>query len=91
MNIYITNYCHHSFTVECQSQLSSAVEKERNAVEKELTFQARVSALETQLTSLRQERSQLLASLELERAKLETLEEGQQRYIHFHLQVKGYI
>ena len=54
-------------------------EKERGAVEKYLTLQSRVSAMETQLGSLRQEKSQLLATLELERAKLETLEEGQQR------------
>ena len=65
--------------VEAQAQLGSASEKERNAVEKELTLQSRVSALETQLGSLKQEKSQLLATLELERAKLETLEEGQQR------------
>ena len=54
-------------------------EKERGAVEKYLTLQSRVGAMETQLGSLRQEKSQLLATLELERAKLETLEEGQQR------------
>lgn len=65
--------------VEAQTQLNLAVEKERSASEKEATLQSRVTALENQLAALRQERVQLLASLELERAKLETLEEGQQR------------
>ncbi len=67
------------FTVEAQTQLASSTEKERNAVEKELALQSRVGVLETHLSSVRQEKSQLLASLELERAKVETLEEGQLR------------
>jgi len=67
-------------TVEAQTQLNLSSEKERGAVEKYLTLQSRVGAMETQLGSLRQEKSQLLATLELERAKLETLEEGQQRW-----------
>ncbi len=65
--------------MDVQTQLATSTENERSAVEKELTLQSRVSILEAQLSSLRQEKSQLLASLELERAKLETLEEGQQR------------
>ena len=48
-------------------------------MEKHLTLQSRVGAMEAQLVSLRQEKSQLLATLELERAKLETMEDGQQR------------
>ena len=69
----------HCPLVDAQTQLASATEKERSAVEKELTLQSRIGTLDAQLSSLRQEKSQLLASLELERAKLETLEEGQQR------------
>lgn len=65
--------------VEAQTQLNLSSEKERNAVEKHLTLQSRVGAMEAQLVSLRQEKSQLLATLELERAKLETMEDGQQR------------
>lgn len=65
--------------VEAQTQLNLSSEKERNAVEKYLTLQSRVGAMEAQLVSLRQEKSQLLATLELERAKLETMEDGQQR------------
>ena len=67
-------------TVQTQAQLSQSSEKERSAVEKELTSQSRVRNLETQLSSTKQEKSQLLASLELERAKLQTLEENQHRY-----------
>ena len=65
--------------VEVQTQLNVALEKERSAVEKHLTLKSRVGALETQLSSIKQEKSQLLATVELERAKLETLEESQHR------------
>ena len=44
-----------------------------------MTLQSRVRALETQLSSTKQEKLQLLATLELERAKLQTLEESQHR------------
>ena len=44
-----------------------------------MTLKSRVGALESQLSSVKQERSQLLATVELEKAKLETLEEGQHR------------
>lgn len=57
-----------------------AVEKERGSTEKMMTLQSRVTALEKQTTSLRQDKSRLTASLELEKAKVETLEESQQRY-----------
>ena len=67
------------FIVDAQAQLNLAVERERTAVEKEMRLQSRVNALETQLSGIRQEKSQLLATVELERAKLETLEEGHHR------------
>ena len=67
------------FAVQTQAQLSQSSEKERSAVEKEMTLQSRVRALETQLSNTKQEKSQLLATLELERAKLQTLEESQHR------------
>ncbi len=66
-------------TVDAQAQLSAALEKERSATEKMMLLKSRVTSLETQLGSTRQEKSQLLATIELERAKLETLEEGQHR------------
>ena len=65
--------------VDTQAQLNVVLEKERSATEKEMTLKSRVSALETQLSTVRQEKSQLLATVELERAKLETLEESQHR------------
>ena len=66
-------------TVALQAQLSQSSEKERTAVEKEMTLQSRVTILETQASSLRQEKSQLLASEELVKAKLQTIEEEQHR------------
>ena len=65
--------------VEAHSQLNTAVEKERSAVERDMTLQSRVVGLEGQLSALRQERSQLVASLEMEKTKLQTLEETYQR------------
>lgn len=65
-------------TLQAQSTQSS--EKERAAVEKEMTLQSRMTILETQASSLRQEKSQLLASEELLKAKLQTIEEEQHRY-----------
>ena len=65
--------------VDAQTQLTVALDKERSAVEKEMTTSSRVTVLENQLSSLRQEKSQLLAEAELGQAKLETLEEGQHR------------
>ena len=65
--------------MDAQAQLNVALDKERSAAEKELTLRSRVAALETQLSNVRQEKSQLLATVELERAKLETLEESQHR------------
>ena len=78
---------HFTHTVEAQTQLNSASEKERSATEKFLTFQSRLGSLEEQLTSVRQERSQLVASLEAERTKLSTLEETHRRCVHMHMYV----
>ena len=65
--------------MDAQTQLNIALDKERSAVEREMTMKSRVNALENQLSNVRQEKSQLQATVELERAKLETLEEGQHR------------
>ena len=65
--------------VEAHSQLNTAVEKERSAIERDMTLQSRVGGLEGQLSALRQERSQLVASLQMEKTKLQTLEETHQR------------
>lgn len=66
-------------SVESQAQMNAAVEKERTVVERELSLQSRVSGLESQVNSLRQERSQAVAALEIEKTKLQTLEESYQR------------
>ena len=65
--------------VDAQTQLSIASEKERSVQEREMTLQNRVGVLEARLGSLRQEKSQLVASLELEKTKLQSLKEEQQR------------
>ena len=78
---YLKHYVNFRATVEAQTQLSMAVEKERSSTEKMMTLQSRVTALEKQTTSLRQDKSRLTASLELEKAKVETFEESQQRYL----------
>lgn len=67
--------------VESQTQMNEAIEKERVAVEKEMTLQSRVTGLENQVQSLCQERAQLSAALETERTKLQTLQETYQRYL----------
>ena len=59
--------------------MNEAIDKERVAVEKEMTLQSRVTGLENQVQSLRQERAQLAAALEMEKTKLQTLEETYQR------------
>ncbi|XP_013402837.1 TATA element modulatory factor isoform X2 [Lingula anatina] len=61
---------------DAQSQLAVAVERERTASEKVLELQSKVSALETQNASLRQEKSRLMAQLEMEKAKVEMLEDA---------------
>ena len=62
--------------VEAQGQLAAAVEKERFASEKLMESSMRLSSLESQISSLRQERSRLLAELDVERAKVELVEEA---------------
>ena len=62
-------------SAEAQGQLAAAVEKERVASEKVIDINARLTSLESQVNSLRQEKSRLSAELEMERAKAEVLEE----------------
>ncbi len=52
------------------------MEKERAASEKLLEVNARLASLESQVASLRQDKSRLSAELEMERAKAEVLEEA---------------
>jgi len=62
-------------TAEAQTQLASATEKEHFANDKLLEVSTRLSSLESQISYLRQERSRLLADLEVERTKCELMEE----------------
>jgi chromosome segregation ATPase len=62
--------------VEAQSQLATVTENERFATEKLMEANVRLASLESQISSLRQERSRLLAELELERTKVELIEES---------------
>ncbi|XP_064639723.1 TATA element modulatory factor-like isoform X2 [Lineus longissimus] len=64
---------------EAQTQVADLGERERLKNEKVIELSSRVSALETQVGTLRQEKSQLVASLEIERAKLEVLEDTQHK------------
>ena len=61
--------------------MASATEKERFASEKLMEVNARLSSLESQISSLRQERSRLLADLEVERTKLELVEEAKTKWV----------
>jgi hypothetical protein len=69
--------------VEAQTQLATAIEKERFASEKQMESSMRLSSLESQISSLRQERSRLLAELDVERAKVELAEEAKHKYEYF--------
>lgn len=68
--------CCYVFVAEAQTQLAGATEKERFASEKLMEVNARLSSLESQISVLRQERSRLLADLEVERTKYELVEEA---------------
>lgn len=64
---------------EAQAQLAAAVEKERSGCEKVLEASMRLATLDSQVTSLRQEKSRLQAQLEMERTKVQLLEESKSR------------
>ena len=68
-------------SAEAQTQLAGATEKERFASEKLMEVTARLSSLESQISSLRQERSQLLADLEVERTKFELMDEAKTKSV----------
>lgn len=64
---------------EAQIQLVEAQEKERVATEHALELNSRVTAVESQLATYRQDKSRLEATLEVERTRLETAEEARSR------------
>ena len=71
-------------TAEAQAQLAAAVEKERFASEKLMESNVRLSGLESQISYLRQERSRLVAELEVAKAKVEVAEEAKLKYVSIH-------
>ncbi|OCT83464.1 TATA element modulatory factor [Xenopus laevis] len=64
---------------ESQTLLASAVEKERASTEEVLTFKTQISAIESQNSLLRQEKSRLQAQLEVEKSRLLKMEEDHSR------------
>ncbi|OCT85945.1 hypothetical protein XELAEV_18024114mg [Xenopus laevis] len=64
---------------ESQTLLASAVEKERASTEELLAFKTQISAIESQNSLLRQEKSRLQAQLEVEKNRLLKLEEDHSR------------
>lgn len=64
---------------EAQIQLVEAQEKERVAAEHALELNSRLTAVESQLATYRQDKSRLEATLEVERARLEAAEEARSR------------
>ena len=61
--------------------MAAAVEKERSTTETAMMATSKVSSLESQLALIRQEKSKLLASLEVEKTKVQSLEEQKERYV----------
>lgn len=64
------------FAAEINNQLAVATEKDHIATEKVQDQSAKLKALETQISSIRQEKSQLTAMLEMEKSKSEMLEDS---------------
>lgn len=64
---------------DAQLQLAEAQEKERVATEHALQLNSRLTAVESQLVTYRQDKSRLEATLEVERAKQDTVEDARSR------------
>ena len=68
-----------NFSAEAQNQLATATEKERIASENAMESSSRINILDTQLSSLKQEKSKLTAELEMCKIKLSTLQDERNR------------
>ena len=66
---------------EAQNNLIAAIEKERSASEKLMDLTMRLGGLESQVSTHRQEKARLQAELEIERAKVEVLEEANHTWV----------
>ena len=52
-----------------------AIAREHSAVERERTMESKLKGIETQMESFKQAKSQLVAALEMEKAKAEAVQE----------------
>lgn len=64
---------------EAQAQLAVAVEKERSATEEIHAIEAQLASLESQNSSLRQEKGRLQGQLDVEKTRRENLENDSSR------------
>lgn len=80
MKIYILEQAVANYIAgDAQNQLAFMCEKERSATEKYMEYQSKVTTLETQNNSLRQEKLQLSSEIESLKAKIIVLEESKSR------------
>ena len=66
-------------TVDAQTQLAMAVEKERSAAESVMDLTSKVVTMETQLSCLRQDKTQLTTQTDMLKTKLEVMEDSRNR------------
>ncbi|XP_028395572.1 TATA element modulatory factor-like [Dendronephthya gigantea] len=64
---------------DVQSQLATAQEKERASTERSIELSSKVASLESQVGNYRQEKSRIEAEFELEKGKIEALEDFKSR------------
>ena len=76
----LAKYIHFLVLVDLQSQLNMAIAREHTAAEKERTMESKLKGIETQIDSFKQAKSQLVAALEMEKAKAEAVQEELDRY-----------
>ncbi|XP_072277313.1 TATA element modulatory factor [Pyxicephalus adspersus] len=75
LSLYIFNF----YLSESQTWLASAVEKERASTEELLSIKMQISAMESQNSLLRQEKSRFQAQLEVEKSRLSKMEDEHSR------------
>ncbi len=71
--------CFVLISADAQSQLATAQEKERASTERSIELSSKVASLESQVVNYRQEKSRIEAEFELDKAKLEALEDYKSR------------
>ena len=67
---------------EAQTKLAAATEKERIASETFVELSSQVNIQESQLSSLKQEKSKLTAEVEVSKMKISTLQDERNRLVH---------